>query len=122
MNKSNKLLSDIVAFRTYSKYLPHLTRRESLEETINRKLVMDLEKFGGLSKALSKDIIKAYGMVHDLKIMPSMRGMQFAGPAVLKNNIRQYNCSFLPVDDIRAFGEVLFILLSGAGVGIHIKK
>ena len=60
-------------------------------------------------------------MVHDLKIMPSMRGMQFAGDAILKNNIRQYNCSYLPIDDIRAFGETLFILLSGAGVGFSVQ-
>lgn len=122
MNQSNKLLSDIVAFRTYSKYLPHLARRESLEETINRKMIMDLDKFGSLSKSLSKDIMKAYGMVHDLKIMPSMRGMQFAGDAVLKNNIRQYNCSYLPIDDVRAFGETLFLLLSGVGVGYSVQK
>lgn len=122
MNKSNKLLSDIVAFRTYSKYLSHLARRESLEETINRKLVMDLDRFGGLSKSLSKDIIKAYGMVHDLKIMPSMRSLQFAGDAINKNNVRQYNCSYLPIDNIRSFGEILFILLSGTGVGYSVQE
>lgn len=122
MNKSNKLLSDIVAFRTYSKYLPHVSRRESLEETINRKLVMDLDRFGGLSKSLSKDIIKAYGLVHELKIMPSMRSLQFAGDAITKNNIRQYNCSYLPIDNIRAFGETLFILLSGTGVGYSVQE
>lgn len=122
MNKSNKLLSDIVAFRTYAKYLPHLNRRESLEETINRKMVMDLDKFGSLSKSLSKDIIKAYGMVHDLKIMPSMRGLQFAGDAVLKNNVRQYNCSALPINDVRSFGETLYLLLSGVGVGFSVQR
>lgn len=92
MNQSNKLLSDIVAFRTYAKYLPNFARRESLEETINRKMIMDLDKFGSLSKSISKSIIKAYENVHDLKVMPSMRGLQFAGEAVLKNPVRQYNC------------------------------
>ena len=92
MNKSNKLLSDIVTFRTYAKYLPNFNRRETFEETINRKLIMDLDKFGGYSKSLSRDIIKAYQQVHDYKIMPSMRGLQFSGEAVLRNNLRQYNC------------------------------
>jgi ribonucleoside-diphosphate reductase alpha chain len=122
LNKSNKLLSDIVAFRTYAKYLPHMMRRESVEETINRNMTMHLDRFGSLSKSLSKDIIKTFGYVHDYKVMPSMRMMQFAGDAVLKNNVRGYNCSYLPIDDVRAFGETLFLLLSGTGVGFSVQK
>jgi len=122
VNKSNKLLSDVVAFRTYAKYLSHLFRRESLEETINRNMQMHLEKFGSMSKSLSKDIIKTYGYVHDLYNMPSMRGMQFAGDAILKNNCRQYNCSFTHIDDVRSFGECLYLLLSGVGVGYSVQS
>jgi len=122
MNLSNALLSAIVSFRTYSMFLPHLSRRETLEETINRNMQMHLEKFGGMSKSLSKDIIKTFGYVHDLKAMPSMRGLQFAGEAIKKNNARQYNCSFLNIDNIRCFSEVLFLLLSGVGVGYSVQK
>ena len=118
MNKSNKLLSDIVAFRSYAKYLPHAARRESLEETINRNMNMHLERF----PKLSKDIMKAYKQVHDLNQMPSMRGMQFGGEAILKNNIRQYNCSYTHIDRPRAFAEVLYILLCGTGAGFSVQK
>lgn len=118
MDDSNKLLSDLVSFRTYAKHLSHLARRESLEETINRDMMMHLEKF----PKLSRDIVKAFDNVHALKVMPSMRGLQFAGEAVLKNNVRQYNCSYLPIDDVRAFGETLFLLLSGVGVGFSVQK
>lgn len=118
MNSSNKLLSDLVAFRTYAKHLPNLGRRETFEETINRNMAMHLDKF----PQLSRDIVKAYQKVHELSAMPSMRGLQFAGEAIVKNNIRQYNCSFLPIDDVRAFGEVLFLLLSGTGVGFSVQK
>ena len=117
MLEANKLLSDLVAHRTYAKYLAHLSRRETFEETINRNMVMHLDKF----PKLSQDIVKAYDNVHALKVMPSMRGMQFAGQAVLKNNCRQYNCSYLPMNDIRAFGEALFLLLSGTGVGYSVQ-
>lgn len=117
MNPSNKLLSDIVAFRTYAKYLPHLGRRESLEESINRNMTMHLDRF----PKLSKDIVKAYQRVHDLKAMPSMRALQFSGDAILKNEARQYNCSFTPVNDVRSFGEILFLLLSGTGVGYSVQ-
>lgn len=118
MNSSNKLLSDIVAFRTYAKHLPHLGRREALEETINRCMTMHLDRF----PKLSKDIIKAFQKVHELKVMPSMRSLQFSNDAVNKNNLRSYNCSYLPVDNVRAFGETLFLLLSGCGVGYSVQS
>lgn len=118
MNPSNRLLSEIVSFRTYAKYHPHLLRRESLEETINRNMTMLLDRF----PKLSKDIVKAYQKVHELKAMPSMRSLQFGGEAILKNNARSYNCSFTPIDDVRVFGEILFLLLSGTGVGFSVQK
>ena len=118
MNNSNKLLSDIVAFRTYAKFLAHLGRRESLSETINRNMQMHLDKF----PKLSTDILKAYKQVHELKLMPSMRALQFSGEAILKNEIRQYNCSFSPIDDVRVFGEALYLLLSGVGFGFSVQK
>lgn len=118
MEPSNKLLSDITAFRTYAKYIPHAGRRESLEETINRDMHMHLDKF----PKLSSEIVKSFSMVHDLKVMPSMRGLQFAGDAVLKNNVRQYNCSFHLIDNVRAFGETLYLLLSGVGVGYSVQN
>lgn len=118
MNLSNKLLSDIVAFRTYAKYMGHLGRREALEETINRDMTMHLSRY----PKLSAEITRAFSMVHDLKVMPSMRSMQFAGDAIVKNNARIFNCSFLSIDNVRAFGEELFLLLSGVGVGYSVQQ
>lgn len=118
MNKSNKLLSNLVAFRTYAKYLPHLSRRESLEETINRNMNMHLEKF----PKLSRDIIKAYKQVHDLKVMPSMRSLQFGGDAIVKNNARIYNCAFVHIKYTRVFAEALYLLLCGTGVGYSVQN
>ena len=117
MNLSNKLLSDIVAFRTYARYLPHLSRRESLEETINRNMVMHLDRF----PSLSKDIIKAYSLVHEMKVMPSMRSLQFSGQAINQCNFRNFNCSFCAIDDARAFSEILYLLLAGTGVGFSVQ-
>jgi ribonucleoside-diphosphate reductase alpha chain len=118
MNASNLLLSAIVAFRTYAKFVPHLGRRESLAESINRNMNMHLDRF----PKLSSDITKAYNYVHDLKVMPSMRALQFSGEAILKNHARQYNCSFTNVDNVRVFGEILYLLLSGVGVGFSVQK
>lgn len=118
MNQSNKLLSDLVTFRSYAKHLSHAARRETLEESINRDMNMHLQEF----PQLSRDIIKAFQRVHELKVMPSMRGLQFAGDAVLKNHIRQYNCSYMPVDSPRAFSESFYISLSGTGVGYSVQR
>jgi ribonucleoside-diphosphate reductase alpha chain len=79
---------------------------------------MHLDRF----PKLSKDIVKAYQRVHDLKAMPSMRSMQFAGDAIVKNNVRLFNCSYAPIDDTRVFGEALFLLLSGVGFGFSVQK
>lgn len=117
-NESNKLLSDVVAFRTYAKYIPHLQRRETLQETTNRTMNMHLERF----PKLSSEITKAFSLVHELKIMPSMRSMQFSGEAVSSNNTRSYNCSFVNITYERAFSEILFLLLSGTGVGYSVQK
>lgn len=118
MIKSNKLLGDLVAFRTYAKYLKHLERRESFEETINRNMQMHLDKF----PKLSTDIVRAYRQVHELKVMPSMRSLQFAGDAILKNNVRLYNCSAAPINTPKVFSELLFVLLSGAGAGFSVQQ
>lgn len=118
MNKSNRLLSEIVAYRTYAKHLNAFNRRESLEETLNRNLTMFLEKY----PKLSRDIIKAFKQVHDLNIMPSMRSLQFGGEAVFRNNVRLFNCSFASITYPRVFAEALFLLLSGTGFGFSVQN
>lgn len=81
-------------------------------------MFMHLDRF----PKLSKEIVKAYQRVHSLQTMPSMRSLQFGGEAILKNNTRLFNCSFLHMNDIRVFGELLFVLLSGTGVGYSVQR
>jgi ribonucleoside-triphosphate reductase len=118
MNKSNRLLSEIVAYRTYAKHLNHLNRRETLEETLNRNLHMFLDKY----PRLSRDILKAGKQLHDFNVMPSMRSLQFGGEAIARNNVRLFNCAFANIDYPRIFGEALFLLLSGTGFGYSVQK
>jgi ribonucleoside-diphosphate reductase alpha chain len=118
MNKSNRLLSELVAYRTYAKYLNVFNRRESLEETLNRNLTMYLEKY----PKLSRDIIKAFKQVHDFNVMPSMRSLQFGGEAIFRNNVRLFNCSFANITYPRIFAEALFLLLSGTGFGYSVQR
>lgn len=114
---SGDLLSKLVHHRTYAKRLNFLNRKETPDETIMRVMNMHIDRFPNLAD----QIVKAFGFVMAGKILPSMRAMQYAGTPILKNNCRQYNCSYLPIDDVTAFSEVLFLLLSGCGVGFSVQ-
>jgi ribonucleoside-diphosphate reductase alpha chain len=70
---------------------------------------------------LTKDIVANMKFVRDKKVLPSMRAMQFAGPAITKNESRIYNCAYLPIDDYRSFSETMFLLLGGTGVGYSVQ-
>lgn len=135
MNSSQKVLSDIIVYNKYAKYRPDLKRRETYEEIVDRYIGMMLKKYtdeqtysGWLEKSvmvdkdsLAEQIIKNSKYLYEMKVLPSMRAMQFAGPAIEKNNARIFNCSYLPVDDYRAFSEIMFLLLGGSGVGYSVQ-
>jgi len=87
-------------------------------ELVDRNKNMHLEKF----PKLRDEIEKAYKLVYDKKVLPSMRSLQFAGRPIELNNSRIFNCSFLPIDDMRAFSEIMFLLLSGCGVGYSVQN
>ena len=110
-------LSQIVTFNKYAKYLPSLRRRETYDEIIMRYLQMMVDKY----PHLAGDIMKNSQYIFDKKVLPSMRALQFAGPAIQKNEARIYNCCYLPVDDYRAFAEIMFLLLGGTGVGYSVQ-
>jgi len=113
-----KILSDITVFMKYAKFIPELGRRENWQELVDRNKKMHLDKY----PQLSQDIEAAYQFVYDKKILPSMRSLQFAGKPININNARLYNCCFLPVDHVDAFSEVMFLLLSGTGVGYSVQQ
>ncbi len=117
MDKSNKILSDITVFNKYAKYLPDMERRETWEEICNRYRTMMINRYPDLTEDIDKNI----GFILEKKILPSMRALQFAGPAVSKNESRVYNCAYLPIDDYRAFSETMFLLLGGTGVGYSVQ-
>jgi ribonucleoside-diphosphate reductase alpha chain len=71
---------------------------------------------------LAKEIEDVYRLVYDKKILPSMRSLQFAGKPIELSPNRIYNCCYLPIDDVRAFSEVMFLLLGGTGVGYSVQQ
>jgi len=82
---------------------------------------MHLKKFSHLP-VLCTEIEKAYTFVMAKQVLPSMRSMQFAGKAIEVTPNRLFNCAYAPIDDYRVFGELMFLLLSGCGVGYSVQK
>lgn len=117
MELNQQILSDIIIYMKYARYLPELKRRESWSEICTRYESMMVEKYPHQSES----ILASMKWVREKKVLPSMRAMQFAGTAIERNNSRIYNCAYLPVDDIRAFSETMFLLLGGTGVGYSVQ-
>lgn len=113
----SKGLSDYIHASKYARYIPEVMRREVFEETVNRVEDMHIAQFPDLRV----EIQEAFKLVYDKRVLPSMRSMQFGGPAILHNNNRIYNCSFTLIDRFESFSEALFLLLSGCGVGYSVQ-
>jgi len=118
---SNQLPTDYQSFihkSRYARWLDDAGRRESFGETVSR--YMDnivIPKTG--DDSYIREIEQA---ILSLDVMPSMRALMTAGPALARDNTAGYNCSYLAVDDQKAFDEAMFILLCGTGVGFSVER
>ena len=118
---SNALPTDyqnFIATSRYARWLDDEGRRETWSETVTRYVDYMAEKVG-LNDKDSNDI---WAAIHNLDVMPSMRALMTAGKALDRDNTAGYNCSYLPVDDIKAFDEAMYILLCGTGVGFSVER
>ena len=111
-------LSKLTVFSKYAKYIPELKRRETWDEIVDRYQNMMIKKYPKLEEA----IIKSAELIRAKKVLPSMRALQFAGPAAEVNNARIYNCCYLPIDSLHSFSETMFLLLGGTGVGYSVQN
>jgi ribonucleoside-diphosphate reductase alpha chain len=117
----NYLPTDYQAFihtSRYARWLDEENRRETWGETVSRymtKVVVPKTR----DEIVVDDIEEA---ILNLEIMPSMRALMTAGPALDRDNTAGYNCSYLPVDDPKSFDEAMFILLCGTGVGFSVER
>jgi ribonucleoside-triphosphate reductase len=119
---SNQLPTDYQAFIHKSRYAKYFDGkgRESWGETVGRYMDNVVSKaMSGVKNSLTKEIEQA---ILGQEIMPSMRAMMTAGPALDRDNTAGYNCSYLPVDDPKSFDEAMYILLCGTGVGFSVER
>jgi len=123
-NKTMTPYATYIAKSRYSRFLDDKGRREHWEETVTRyfnfmeKHLKDKHQYT-LSPALRHELEEA---VTNLEVMPSMRSIMTAGEALERQNIAGYNCSYLPIDDPKAFDEAMYILLCGTGVGFSVEQ
>ena len=115
---------DFIHLSRYSRWLENEKRRETWEETVARYFKFfeaRLKDTNGyvLPKQLKAELQDA---IVNLEIMPSMRSMMTAGEALGRDNTAGYNCAYMAINRVRAFDELLYILLCGTGVGFSVEK
>ena len=115
---------EFIHLSRYSRWLPDKERRETWDETVARYFdfftehLKDLHEFK-LTKELRDELEEA---VLSLKIMPSMRCIMTAGEALKRENIAGYNCSYIAIDRVQSFDEILYVLMNGTGVGFSVER
>ena len=105
----------------YARWIDGEERRENWDETVDR--YMDFMQSHVEDKCNVKvDLGEVREAVLSLQVMPSMRAMMTSGPALTRDNICGYNCSYIPVDSPRSFDECMYILMCGTGVGFSVER
>ena len=112
-----------IAKSRYSRFLPDSGKREDWYETVDRYMdfmVEHLQSKHGYKMPIETDS-ELREAIKNLQVVPSMRSIMTAGKALERDNTAGYNCSYLPVDDPKAFDEAMYILLCGTGVGFSVE-
>jgi ribonucleoside-triphosphate reductase len=107
-----------IALSRYARYVEGEGRRETWGETVNRYI----QYFKGKNADLSLPWGELEGAIVQREVMPSMRCLMTAGPALDRDNVAGYNCSYVTIDSMRAFDEVMYILMCGTGVGFSVER
>jgi ribonucleoside-triphosphate reductase (thioredoxin) len=108
--------SKFIAASRYARWQDDKGRRETWEETANRYV-----SFWG-NKIANEEKKKITDAIVNLEVMPSMRCVMTAGPALDRDNVAGFNCSYLPIDHPKAFDELMYILMCGTGVGFSVER
>jgi len=118
------LYQNFIAKSRYSRFLQGDNRRENWAESVDRYFNFIEDKLANdhnyiVPRELSTELRNA---VTNLELMPSMRAIMTAGKALERDNTAGYNCSYMPIDDPKAFDEAMYILLCGTGVGFSVEQ
>jgi len=114
---------NFIALSRYARWLENENRREAWGETVDRyfKFMVEQLETKHNYKPNPKLVEELRDAVFNRNVMPSMRSVMTAGPALERENVSGYNCAFLPVDNARSFDEAMYILMCGTGVGFSVE-
>lgn len=112
------LYSEFIHLSRYSRWLEDEGRRETWKETVGRYVSFFAKKH----PTFAKEIEALFTPIHDLEVMPSMRCLMTAGPALERDQVSGYNCSYAVVDNPKVFDEIMYILMCGTGVGFSVER
>lgn len=121
MDTQRQLLADFNFIQKYARYSPEFQRRETWAEAVTRVMEMHRTYLGHRSDGLSRELADIELAWIDKRILGSQRSLQFGGQAVLDKHARSYNCTACYVDTPERFGQALYLLLCGAGVGYSVQ-
>ncbi len=113
-------LGELVYYRTYSRWVDEDNRRETWVETVDRYVNFMRENLGEKLKESEYKEVREAILRHEA--MPSMRLLQFSGAAARRNHVSAYNCSFTAPRTFQDFAEIMFLSMSGAGVGYSVES
>jgi len=114
---------EFIALSRYARWIEEENRRETWEETVRRYVDnVIIPRLGETGKVDSSTIVEIEKAIISLEVLPSMRALMTAGPALDRCNVAGYNCAYLPVDSPRAFDEAMYILMCGTGVGFSVEE
>lgn len=114
------IFSEFIYYRTYSRWIEGKRRRETWMETVDRYLDFMREKLGNRLNGAEFDELRQ-AILHQ-RVMPSMRLLWSAGPAARGNNIAAYNCSFVAPTALEDLADIMYLLMSGVGVGFSVES
>ena len=115
----NTVYQEFIYKRTYARWLEKEGRREDWHETVNRYMDFFIQKVPDEYKLHFTAACKS---IQDLQVMPSMRALWTAGKAAERDNMCIYNCAYRELNSVRAFAEMLYVLMNGTGVGFSVER
>ena len=113
-----------IAISRYARWIEKENRRETWSETVERYVSYMERRYEKLTnkKLDKKERDRWVDAITTLKVMPSMRALMTAGAALDKDNVAGFNCSYVAIDNVRTFDEIMYILMCGTGVGFSVER
>ena len=119
MGKIEDELSTYIHLSKYARWIEKENRRETWDETVDRLINYWFNKYPSLGIEIFMELREA---IYKREVMPSMRSLMTAGPALDRDNAAAFNCAAIAVNHPRVFDEIFYLLMNGCGVGFSVER